>query len=119
MEDRSVNLGAVFAEYLVKLKTKLFHGIGAKKETVGSLLTPMSGTLGLGWMESPSSETVFMDAVHLTSTQWLKAGRFWTFANGDRSHLLELPQRTATYFRGDVSRLALHPDPLLLLNPAN
>ena len=35
------NIGAVFAEHLVKLKMKPFQSKGRKKETVGSLLTPI------------------------------------------------------------------------------
>ena len=40
-DDLWLNLGALFSEHLVKLKMKLFQAKGAKKETVGSLLTPI------------------------------------------------------------------------------
>ncbi|KAL1210702.1 hypothetical protein V5N11_030335 [Cardamine amara subsp. amara] len=39
--DRNINLGAIFAHHLVSLKTKTFLGRGTKRESVGSLLTPI------------------------------------------------------------------------------
>ncbi|KAG5388687.1 hypothetical protein IGI04_030228 [Brassica rapa subsp. trilocularis] len=40
-DDLWPNLGAVFYEHLVKLEMKPIGGRGRKKETVGSLLTPI------------------------------------------------------------------------------
>lgn len=42
-----INLEALFAEYLVSLKTKPFTGAGARKMFVGSLLTPIFTHLGI------------------------------------------------------------------------
>ena len=113
-------MGVVFVEYLVKLKMKLLKGNGAKRETVENLLTPIIRHLGIRTDGvTVISTRLFMDASHLTSTQWLKEGRFWIYVDDDKAHLLELPWRTATDFRGDVTRLAFHPDPILRRNPAN
>ena len=40
-DDMWPNLGALFAEQLVKIKMKPFQTAGAKMETAGSLLTPI------------------------------------------------------------------------------
>lgn len=40
-DDQWPSLGPIFSEHLVRLKKKPFQGMGAKKETVGSLLTPI------------------------------------------------------------------------------
>lgn len=120
MEDRSVNFGAMFAEYLAKLKMKHLKGTGAKKETMGSLLTPIFRHL---WIRMDGVTIVrtrlFMDAAHLTRTHWLKEGRLWTYVDDDGDHLLELPQWTVTDLGDDVTSLAFHPDPILRRNPVN
>ena len=114
MEDRSVNLGAVFAEYLTKLKMKPMKGTSTKRETVGSLITPISRHLGIRMNGVTVIRTrLFLDAAHLTSTQWLKEGCYWSYVDEDSGHLLELPQQTVTEFDGDVTRLAFHLDPIL------
>ena len=41
------NIGAVYAEHLVKLRMKPFQSQGRKKETVGSLLTPIFINCGI------------------------------------------------------------------------
>ena len=46
-ENTWPNLGALFVELLVKLKMKPFQASGTKKETVGSLLTPIFRHCGI------------------------------------------------------------------------
>ena len=75
-DDVWPNIGAVFAEHLVKLKMKLFQSQGKKKETVGSLLTLIFIHCGVPLDDAEMDDRiVYMDAAHLTSTQWLKEDR--------------------------------------------
>lgn len=119
-EDQSINLGAVFVEYLVKLKNKPFQGSGTKNEMVGSLLTQIFMHLGIRIDRvTLIRDRVYMDAAHLTSAKWLNEGCFWSFRDSAETHLLQLPQRTATDFHGELAKLEFNPDPLLVRNPAN
>ncbi|KAH0884129.1 hypothetical protein HID58_060225 [Brassica napus] len=71
-------------------------------------------------LESDVKEMITeLDAAHLTSTQWLKEGCYWSYVDEDSGHLLELPQQTVTEFDGDVTRLAFHLDPILHQNLAH
>ena len=75
-DDVWPNIGAVFAEHLVKLKMKPFQSKGKKKETVGSLLTPIFRHCGVPLDDAEMDDRiVYMDAAHLMSTQWLKEDR--------------------------------------------
>ena len=56
------NLGAVFAAHLVELKKKPFNSKGKKKETVGSLLTPIFQYLTLALTTATTSSS--------TSSTW-------------------------------------------------
>ena len=86
------NLGALFAEHLVKLKMKPFQAKGAKKETFGSLLTPIFMHCGVPLDDSADDKKlVYMDAAHLTSAYWLKDNHYWSFRDEDGTHLVELP----------------------------
>ena len=75
-DDVWPNIGAVFAEHLVKLKMKLFQSKGRKKETIGSLLTLIFIHSGVLLDDAEMDDRiVYMDAAHLMSTQWLKEDR--------------------------------------------
>ena len=113
------NLGALFAEHLVKLKIKSFQTAGAKKETDGSLLTPifMHCRIPLDGA-AVDDQLVYMDAAHLTSAHWLKDGRFWTFRDTDGTHLIELPRRSVTDFSGGLGSIQFYSDPCLLRAPS-
>ena len=114
-DDQWPNLGSFFAEHLFKLKMKPFQTAGAKKETVGTLLTPIFIRWGIPLDQAMViDQRVYMDAVHLTSTtstQWLKDSRFWSFRDGEGTHLIELPRRSVTDIAGDLARNQFHPDP--------
>ena len=82
-EDSKVNppnLGAVFAAHLVELKKKPFTSRGKKKETVGSLLTPIFQYLGI-CLDPRSAERdhAFLDEQHLVHSLWLEEGKLWHF----------------------------------------
>lgn len=51
--------------------------------------------------------------------QLAQGGLYWIFRDDTWTHLLQLPHRKTTNFEDDLSRLAFHPDPLLLRNHAN
>ena len=73
VDDLWPNLGAVFAEHLVKLKMKPIGGSGQKKERLGSLLTQIFMHVGIPLAEATVIRTrAYMDAEHLTYAQWLK-----------------------------------------------
>ena len=75
-DDVWPNIGAVFAEHLVTLKMKPFQLNGRKKETVGSLLTPIFLHCGVPLDDAEMDDRiVYMDAAHFTSTQGLKEDR--------------------------------------------
>lgn len=119
-DDQLPNLRAVFAEHLVKLKMKPFLGTGTKKEIGGSLLTPICRHFMLFLEQATvTRDCNFMDAVHLTITQWLQEVCFLSFRDDAGTHLLLLPHRTATDFQGELTRLKFHPYALLLRNTAN
>ncbi|XP_013615283.1 PREDICTED: uncharacterized protein LOC106321578 [Brassica oleracea var. oleracea] len=93
-DDMWPNIGAVFAEHLVKLKMKPFQSKGRKKETVGSLLTPIFIHYGVPLDDAEKDDQiVYMDAAHLLSTQWLKEDRDWCFRDENGTHLVRLPLR--------------------------
>ena len=113
------NIGAVFVEHLVKLKMKLFQSKGRKKETVGSLLTPIFRHCGVPLDDVEMDDRiVYMDAAHLTSTQWLKDDRNWCFRDEDGTHLVRLPLRTLTDFDHGLTSIQFPPYPRLLRAPA-
>ena len=89
VDDTWPNLGALFAEHLVKLKMKPFQSQRKKKETVGSLLTPIFTHYGVPLDDAAmNDEIIYMDAAHLTSAQWLKDDRYWCFMDEDGPHLV-------------------------------
>ena len=99
--DAWPNLGAIFAEHLTKLKMKPFQSTRKKKETVGSLLTPIFVHCGV-----PLDDRIlYMDATHLTSAQWLKNDRDWSFKVGDGIRLVKLPLRSLTDFSHGLSSI--------------
>ena len=98
-DDIWPNLGAIFAEHLVKLKMKPFQSQGKKKETVRSLLTPIFIHRGVPLDDAAmNDQIIYMDAAHLTSAQWLKDDRYWCFKAQDGSSLVQLPNRALTDF---------------------
>ncbi|KAL0802271.1 hypothetical protein Bca101_057447 [Brassica carinata] len=111
------NLGSLFAQHLVSLKMKPFKGTGKKKETVGSLLTPIFMHLGIR-LDAASARTfrAYLDAGHLSSAQWLKEGLRWSFRTGERLRLLQLPAPHITDFTGSIDRLRFQPDAAFLRN---
>ena len=110
-DDTWPNLGALFAEHLVKLKMKPFQSPGAKKETVGSLLTPIFMHCLIPLDDAAvDDQLIYMDASHLTSAHWLKDDRFWTFRDVDDTHLIELPMRSVTDFSEGLASIQFHPD---------
>ena len=69
-DDTWPNLGALFAEHHAKLKMKPFQSRGKKKETVGSLLTPIFRHCGVPLdAVTMNYQIIYMDATHLTSAQ--------------------------------------------------
>ncbi|KAF3509920.1 hypothetical protein F2Q69_00009934 [Brassica cretica] len=57
---------------------------------------------------------IYMDAAHLTSTQWLKEYRDWCFRDENGTHLVRLPLRTITDFDHGHTSIQFCPDPRLL-----
>ena len=83
------NLGAIFAAHLVELKKKPFTGLSRKKETVGSLLTPIFEYLGIRLDPSTAdSSHRFLDETHLMNSGWLKGQLQWSFRIGNQHRLL-------------------------------
>ena len=118
-DDTWPNLGALFTEHLVKLKMKQFQLSGTKKETVGSLLTPIFRHCGISMDDAAmDDQLVYMDAAHLTSAQWLKDGRYWNFRVEDGPHLVELPHRALTDFSAGLASIQFCPNPNLLRAPS-
>ena len=116
-DDLWPNLRAVFTEHLANLKMKPIGGKGRKKETVGSLLTPIFMHIGIPLDQATVSRNrAYMNTAHLTYAQWLNDECFWSFRNGAGTHLIELLQRTVADLQSDLARLKFHPDPLLLCN---
>ena len=109
------NLGAIFAAHLVDLKKKPFTGKGRKKETVGSLLTPIFEYLGIRLDPSTADRSHrFLDEQHLMNSSWLKEELLWSFRIGNQHRLLQMPKRMITYFDDQIVRLQFMPDPHLL-----
>ena len=103
-DDMWPNLRALFAEHLIKLKMKPFQTVGAKKETVGGLLTPIFMHCRIPLDEAALvDQRVYMDTTHLTSAHWLKYSRYWSFRDADGTHLIELPRRSVTVFLEDLA----------------
>ena len=76
-DDTWPNLEALFAEHLVKLKMNPFQSQGKKKETIGSLLTPIFRHCRVPLDDAAMDDKIiYMDAAHLTSAQWLKDDRY-------------------------------------------
>ena len=48
---------------------------------------------------------VYMDAAHLTSTQWLKDDRDWCLRDEDGIHLVRLPLQSLTDFAHGLSSI--------------
>ena len=68
-DDAWPNLGAIFAEHLTKLKRKPFQSTGRKRETVGSLLTPIFVDCGVPLDDAEMDDrNLYMDSAHLTRT---------------------------------------------------
>ena len=63
-------------------------------------------------------QIVYMDAAHLTSAQWLKDNRYWSFRDVDGTHLVELPLCTLTDFDTGLTIIQFRPDPRLLRAPS-
>ena len=119
VDDELPNLGAIFAEHLANLKMRPIQSSGAKKETVGSLLTPILKHCGVPLDDAAMDDRiVYMDAAHLTSGQWLKDNRYWSFWDADGLHLVELSLRALTDFDTGLPNIQFHPDPCLLRAPS-
>ena len=105
-DDSWPNLGAIFAEHLAKLKMKPFQSTGKKRETVGSLLTPIFVHCGVPLDDADmDGRIVYMDAAHLTNSQWLKDDRnrcfrdetTYTWLGSNFSHLRTSPMDLAAF----------------------
>ena len=95
-------------EHLAKLKMKPFQSTGKKRETVGSLLTPIFVHCGVPLNDfNMDDRIVYMDAAHLTSAQWLKDDRDWCFRAEDGIHLVRLPLQSLTDFVHGLSSIQL------------
>ena len=117
-DDAWPNLGAIFAEHLTKLKMKHFQSTGKKNETVGSLLTPIFVHCGVPLDDADMDDRIlYMDAAHLTSAQWLKNDRDWSFKVGDGIGLVRLPLRSLTDFSHGLRSIQFRPDPHLVRAP--
>ena len=111
-DDVWPNIGAVFAEHLAKLKMKPFQSKGKKKETVGSLLTPIFRHYGVPLDNAEMDDRiVYIDAAHLTSAQWLKEDHDCYLRDEDGTHLVRLPLRTLTDFGHGLTSIQFRPDP--------
>ncbi|KAF3601950.1 hypothetical protein F2Q69_00034627 [Brassica cretica] len=118
-DDIWPNLGAIFAEHLVKLKMKPFQSQGKKKETVGSLLTSIFIHCRLLLDDAAmNDQIIYMDAACLMSAQWLMDDHYWCFRDEDGPHLVELPLRALTDFDTCLPSIQFHPDPRLLRAPS-
>ena len=110
------NLGAIFAAHLVDLKKKKpFTGKCMKKETVGSLLTPIFKYLGLRLDPRIADRSYrFLGELHLMNSGWLKEELLWSFRIRNQHHLLPMPNRMITDFDGEIDKLRFITDPQLL-----
>ena len=118
-DDIWPSLGANFAEHLVKLKMKPFQSQGKKKETVGSLITPILIHCRVPLDDAAmNDQIIYMDAAHLKSAQWLKDDRYWCFRAEDGSRLFQLPNRALTDLSEGPPSIQFHPDPHLLRTPS-
>lgn len=115
------NLGAVFAAHMVELKKKPFTSKGKnKKETVGSLLTPIFQYLGIRLdPRSADRDHAFLDEQHLVHSLWLEEEKLWRFRIRDEHRLLPLPDRRITDFGNSVEQLRCMPDEAFLRIPRN
>ncbi|KAL0702214.1 hypothetical protein Bca4012_058336 [Brassica carinata] len=103
---QTLNLGAVFAKHLVGLKMKPFKGTSAKKETIGSLLTPIFFFLDIRLEEADENTShVYMDEAHLRSSLWMDRNRVWTYRTTEGPRQFQLPNPAVTDFAGDIERL--------------
>ena len=119
-DDAWPNLGAIFAEHLTKLKMKPFQSTGRKRETVGSVLTPIFFHCGVLLDDADMDYRIlYMDTTHLTSAQWLKDDREWSFKVGVGIRLVRLPLRSLTDFSHGLSRIQFRPDPRLIRAPVS
>ena len=118
-DDEWPNLEAIFAEHLVKLKMRPFQSHGKKKETVGSLLTPIFIHCGVPLDDAAMDDhIIYMDTAHRTSAQWLKDNHYWCFRDADDTHLVELPLLTLTDFDIVLTSIQFRPDLRLLRAPS-
>ena len=118
-DDVWPNIGAVFAEHLVKLRMKPFQSKGRKKETVGSLLAPIFTHYRVPLDDAAMDARIgYMDIAHVTSAQWLKEDRDWCFRDENGTHLVRLPLRTLTEVDHGLASIQFRPDPRLLHAPA-
>ena len=98
---------------------KPFQSKGKKKETVGSLLTPIFRHYGVPLDNAEMDDRiVYMDAAHLTSAHWLKEDHDCYLRDEDGTHLVRLPLRTLTDFDLGLSSIQFRHDPCLLRAPA-
>ncbi|XP_056853893.1 uncharacterized protein LOC130503231 [Raphanus sativus] len=110
------NLGALFAEHLISLKKKPFTGSGRKKESVGSLLTPIFELCGVRLDRSTADRRhLFMDEQHLTHCVWLNESLLWFFRIDRRFRMFQLPHASLTDFDHQVDRIRFRPDDEFLL----
>ena len=98
---------------------KPFQSQGRKKETVGSLLSPIFIHFRVPLDDAEMDDRlVYMDAAHLTSSQLLKEDRDWCFRDENGTHFVRLPLRTLTDFDHGLASIQFRPNPRLLRAPA-
>ncbi|KAF3540222.1 hypothetical protein F2Q69_00022849 [Brassica cretica] len=89
-----------------------------KRETVGSLLTPIFVHCDVPLDDADMDDRIlYMDTSHLTSAQWLKEDRDWSFKDGDGIRLVRLPLRSVMDFSHGLSSIQFRPDPRLVRVP--
>ncbi|KAF3592245.1 hypothetical protein DY000_02023832 [Brassica cretica] len=109
------NLRAIFSAHLVDLKKMPFMGKGQKKETVGSLPTPIFEYLGIRLDPSTADRSHrFLDEQHLMNSGSLKEDLLWSSRMGNQHRLLPMPNRMITDFDDQIDRLRFMPNPQLL-----
>ncbi|KAF3547427.1 hypothetical protein DY000_02007578 [Brassica cretica] len=100
-------------------ETERQHATGRKRETVGSLLTPIFVHCRVPLDDAEMDDRiVYIDAAHLTSAQWLKDDRDWCFRDEDGVHLVRLPLWSLTDFSHGLNIIQFRPDPRRVRAPA-
>ncbi|KAL1226412.1 hypothetical protein V5N11_022999 [Cardamine amara subsp. amara] len=113
---RNVNLGAIFAHHLVSQKTKPFLGRGTKRESLGSLLTPIFRHFRIDTSSCSIVTTrAAMDMYYLKNVRWIKSEWIWCFRTAAGSHMIQLPQQELTAITEEPNQLRFEPDFRLLL----